>query len=237
MFESLDRDRISANIVFIVRFAPSEFYHIYNRGVEGRDIFLDDLDYRRFLDGLLAFNVDHPMTLRKAQKLDITEILSLPRLTSVIGYISMKNHVHFLVKCGSEKNLARFLQKLFIGYTMYFNTKYQRKGVLFQGGSKSKHINEQRYLNHMIDYIHLNSLDYGFPEWREHGIQKTEAAKSALLNYPWSSLNGFLKKEKDFVLDYELIGELFPKPSEILSSALCWSSEIYEENVGFMLEQ
>lgn len=220
----------------IMRFAPDEFYHIYNRGVEGRDIFLDNLDYQRFLDGLLVFNADHPITLRKAKKLDITEILSLPRLTSVIGYVLMKNHVHFLVKCVNEENLARFLQKLFIGYTMYFNTKYERRGVLFQSGSKSKHIDAQRYLNHVVDYIHLNPLDYVFPEWRRHGIQKPEAAKSALLSYPWSSLNGFLNHESEDALDYSLILELFPKPSEVLSSALDWSSEAYEESAEFALE-
>jgi hypothetical protein len=30
-------------------FANNEFYHIYNRGTDKRNIFLDDIDYQRFL--------------------------------------------------------------------------------------------------------------------------------------------------------------------------------------------
>ena len=39
-----------------VQFAPNNIYHIYNRGVEKRDIFIDDNDRWRFLQGLYLFN-------------------------------------------------------------------------------------------------------------------------------------------------------------------------------------
>jgi putative transposase len=125
-----------------MRFAKGEFYHIYNRGVEGRDIFLDDYDYKRFMHGLSAFNVDALVRLRDDIKTD--HVSAEYKLASVLSYVLMKNHVHLLVRCNGEARLSQFLQKLFGGYTMYFNVKYSRKGVLFQGKSKSKHIDTLR---------------------------------------------------------------------------------------------
>ena len=37
-------------------FAPDEYYHIYNRGTDKRDIFLTDNDWLRFLVGLHLCN-------------------------------------------------------------------------------------------------------------------------------------------------------------------------------------
>lgn len=37
-------------------FATGEYYHIYNRGVDKRNIFLDNKDYVRFLTGMKEFN-------------------------------------------------------------------------------------------------------------------------------------------------------------------------------------
>lgn len=219
-----------------MRFAQNEYYHIYNRGVESRDIFLNTADYKRFLNGLLAFNTDIPMTLRKAGKLELAEILSLSKLTSIISYALMKNHVHFLVRCNDENNLAKFLQKLFVGYTMYFNTKYQRKGVLFESGSKSKHISDHRYLARVVNYIHLNPLDYTMPEWRKHGIKSPTKAQQLLMDYPFSSIRGILKLKDDPIIDINLINELFPNPKELLASMLDWSSEIFDETGDFLIE-
>lgn len=219
-----------------MRFAPSEYYHIYNRGVENRDIFIDTTDYQRFLNGLLVFNADIPMTMRAANKLELSEILSLSKLTSIISYTLMKNHVHFLVRCNNENNLAKFLQKLFVGYTMYFNTKYQRKGVLFESGSKSKHVFEHRYLAHVIDYIHLNPLDYTMPEWRQHGIKSPEKAKQLLANYQFSSIHGILKLKYDPIIDINLTSELFPNTKELVASMLNWSSTNYEESNDLLIE-
>ena len=38
------------------QFANNHFYHIYNRGVDKRKIFMDDKDYYRFLFSLRDFN-------------------------------------------------------------------------------------------------------------------------------------------------------------------------------------
>lgn len=38
------------------QFINNEFYHVYNRGVEKRNIFLDDKDHLRFIHDIFEFN-------------------------------------------------------------------------------------------------------------------------------------------------------------------------------------
>ncbi|MCX6739446.1 MAG: hypothetical protein NT098_05390 [Candidatus Parcubacteria bacterium] len=42
-------------------FEIGEFYHIYNHGVEGRDIFSDEFDTYRFLESMKMFNSEEPI--------------------------------------------------------------------------------------------------------------------------------------------------------------------------------
>jgi len=39
----------------------NEYYHIYNRGVDKRNVFLDDFDYIRFLKSIQEFNSVAPI--------------------------------------------------------------------------------------------------------------------------------------------------------------------------------
>jgi REP element-mobilizing transposase RayT len=217
------------------RFAKGEFYHIYNRGVEQRPIFMDQRDYERFLISLCVFNSDKPVVIRELPENPEMRSLGEP-LTSVVSYVLMKNHVHFLVRCIEEKNLSEFLRKVFIGYSMYFNTRHQRSGVLFQGRSKSKHITSDVYLKHLVNYIHLNPLDYHLPEWRMGEVKNTQRLKKITYEYPWSSLADFLGKKYDRVLDHKLINELFPNKEELMRQMEEWSSSVYNENRGTFLE-
>ena len=210
-----------------MRFVGGEFYHIYNRGVEGRDIFVEPTDYQRFLNGLLAFNTKQSITLRE---FDYVSTTRNEQLCSLICYTLMKNHVHFVVRCLNPEDLSLFLQKLFIGYTAYFNSKYSRVGVLFQGGSKSRHLNTDQYIGHVVDYVHLNPLDYTMPEWRAHGVTDSTAAKNELLHYPYSSLRGFLGLEDDPALDMIAMKEIMPNHKFILDSMIEWASGSLESS-------
>src|SRR3989344_2122385 len=48
-------------------FEPEHFYHIYNRGVEKRNIFLDDNDRQRFQDLLYLANGDKPIVFKRVR--------------------------------------------------------------------------------------------------------------------------------------------------------------------------
>src|SRR3989344_6026710 len=119
------------------QFTTDAFYHIYNRGVEKRKIFLDKDDHFRFIHDLFEFN-DEAYALNIYYKLpSLTSYEVQPRkmskrklLVEIIAFCLMPNHFHLLLRQNADSGIVRFMQKLGTGYTMYFNQKYQRVGGL-----------------------------------------------------------------------------------------------------------
>jgi hypothetical protein len=86
----------------------------------------------------------------------------------------MPNHYHFFLTPRTEDGLAKFHQKFGIGYTGYFNLKYERNGVLFQGKYKKVKVINDAQAAHLICYIHSNILDLWKPNWKEKGLTDLE---------------------------------------------------------------
>ena len=205
-----------------MRFAPGEFYHIVNRGVDGKIVFPQRSDYERFLKGLHMFNSPRPCQLRDISS---TEIRSQgERLVDVLSYCLMKDHTHLSMRAKSPQKASLFLQEIFIGYTMYFNTKYERRGVLFQGKAKAVPVKRGEHLDHLFRYIHLNPLDYIDRRWREHGVRNTASIRKAILEYPWSSMRAIIGEREDPILNHELLRQLVPPKKEFLQDLLSWVS-------------
>lgn len=70
---------------------------------------------------------------------------------------------------------------------MYFNTRYDRNGALFQGTFKATHVDTDRYLKYLISYIHLNPIKIIEPKWKETGIADRANAERYLETYEYSS--------------------------------------------------
>jgi REP element-mobilizing transposase RayT len=119
---------------------PGAFHHVYARGIEKRNIFMDQDDmeelHRRILKNLNRFDAD------------------------CLAWAFMPNHFHLLFHSQSG-NLADFMRCLMSGYSIYFNRKYERSGHLFQNRYKSSVIDTGRYLLELIRYIHLNPVRSG----------------------------------------------------------------------------
>lgn len=151
-------------------YVKNGFYHIYNRGVEKRDIFLDSQDYSVFL-GYLKTYLEPKDNKKLQQTIDSNEVdfrekdkaikqLRLNNFTNEIDllcYALMPNHFHLLIKQNSAHTIDRFINSLATRYAMYFNRKYKRVGVLFQGVYKAVLVDSDNYLLHLTKYIHLNS--------------------------------------------------------------------------------
>jgi len=155
------------------KFQNEYYYHIYNRGVDKREIFCDGKDYLRFLRGLREFNQINTIESLyrndqlKRQEQKETEFLRLlsnrrnsvssPPLIQIISYCLNPNHYHLLLKQKQENGVIRFMHKVGLAYTKYFNNKYKRSGSLFQGKYKLRVIKTEGQLLYTSAYINGNS--------------------------------------------------------------------------------
>ncbi|RJR14394.1 hypothetical protein C4585_00330 [Candidatus Parcubacteria bacterium] len=194
-----------------------ELYHVLNRGVEKRNIFLDSQDYARFVHDLYEFNDSAPaVNTRRGTGTTVFELRTRTSardpLIEVHGWCLMKNHYHLLVSEIVEGGLTKFLRKLNIGYAMYFNEKYKRTGTLFQGRTKKIRIASDAHFLHILHYIHLNPLDFlkGSEDWRSLRIKNAKQALKHLEEYRWSSYLDYCKK-KNFpsILTTEFFDDVF----------------------------
>jgi putative transposase len=159
--------------------------HVLNRGVEKRDVVLDDADRIRFVHDLYIFNdvntVDPNHRFVKTMHYDRTP------LVRIHAWCLMNNHYHLLLSDVVENGISRFMQKVSMGYAKYFNERYSRMGALWQGRTKKVPITREAHFLYIPYYIHLNSLDYILPEWRSGHVEDVAKAFAALDTYRWSS--------------------------------------------------
>lgn len=143
----------------IKEYAPHSFYHVYNRGVEKRTIFLDEQDYVFFIN-LLKKYLDPAFTSPPGE----IHRPSYANSVQLLAFCLMPGHFHLLLyQLDDEKALEKLFRSLMTGYVMYFNKKYRRAGPLFQGRYKASLINTDSYLHHISRYIHLNPIDVNQP--------------------------------------------------------------------------
>lgn len=153
-----------------VSFANDERYHVYNRGTEKRKIFLDKNDYERFLFIINSFNKASPgkNTSRSLERKS-GHLAKNEKLVEIEHFCLMPNHYHFILRQVADEGISKFLQKVMTGYTMFFNKKYERTGVLFQGKAKSKYIDNDSYYRQLRAYIDLNPVELFDKSWKEIG--------------------------------------------------------------------
>ena len=172
-------------------FTPGEYYHLYNRGVDKRNIFTREPDYERFLTLLYACNGTRGVDLDEQGKsigtLLKNQINRGEPLIDICSYVLMPNHFHVMVREIREGGVGRFMQKFGVAYTSYFNKKYDRTGSLFQGTYKARHGSKDPYCSYVISYIHLNPIKLVEPKWKETGIINRKSAEKFLLQYKYSS--------------------------------------------------
>jgi putative transposase len=148
----------SKNIIKI--YAQDGIYHIYNRGIEKRNIFIDDQDYKVFLHLLKRYLFPFD-DLGKVPPCQTERVRScwesnLYKEIQLWCFCLMPNHFHLLLKQFTEKAIIEFMRRLTNSYTRYFNEKYKRVGALFQGSYKAVLVENEFYLLHLSRYVHAN---------------------------------------------------------------------------------
>ena len=161
------------------------------------DIFLDIQDKERFLKLLYVCNTKKPLIFKDIQGESLDEIeRDGDLLVSIGAYCLMPNHFHILLREDNETGVTEFLKKVATAYSMYFNKKYERSGSLFQGAFKSRHVDNEPYLNWLFAYIHLNPVKIIEPMWRESGISNVKNAREFMEKYRYSSYHDYFVGER-----------------------------------------
>lgn len=150
-------------------FADGEWYHCFSRGIDRRTVYSSVSDFHRFTELLYLCNSNQSVRRDDMPKVVHEDVFQLPKaspLVSIGAFVLMPNHFHIVLTQTNEMGISRFMQKLMTGYTMYYNIRYKRSGSLFTRPFRSVHIGDDRYLQYVVDYVHLNPVEYsrGNPE-------------------------------------------------------------------------
>jgi putative transposase len=161
---------------------PDKYYHIFNRGIDGCDLFREKDNYVHFL--------------RLHQKYIFP-------VAETYAWCLMKNHFHFLIRMRpvQEPNLkgsnnrnpvSQAFSNLFNAYTKAFNKRYDRTGSLFEKNFHRIEVLTELHLRHLVVYIHCNPLHHGFCD--------------NLWDYPWTSYGAILSAYPSKLPQSQVIG-------------------------------
>ena len=130
-------------------------YHIITRGNQKQTVFKEPADYQKYLLLITRYKNRYHFKL--------------------FCFCLMPNHVHLIIEVDNPKHLNKIMHGLDLSYTLYFNSKYEKVGHLWQDRFKSKIIEKDAYLIECIRYIEANPVRANLA--------------SSIQQYPWSSFN------------------------------------------------
>lgn len=192
------------------------------RGIDKNVIFKDLDDYYRGIFSIYEFNTIKAVVIRdrRSARSHIKRILkksnrspqsvldSRDKLIEILAFCFMPNHIHLLVRQLKDDGIIKFMTKLGIGFGKYFNTKYKRKGYVFQNRFKSVRIQNDDQLKIVWAYIHANPASLVEPVWKENGISNFKKIVGFVEKYKWSSYSDYLNKlnfpsvtDRNFILN------------------------------------
>jgi len=149
-------------------------YHIMLRGINQQLIFEEEEDYIKFLEILKHYQA-------------VSEY-------KIYAYCLMGNHVHLLMEFFNE-DIGQVFKRIGAKYVYWYNTKYGRKGHLFQDRFKSEPVDDDVYFLTVIRYIHQNPIKAGL--------------RKKVDGYKYSSFQEY--KNKADIVDVNYVYEFIPK--------------------------
>lgn len=193
-------------------FVFGEIYHLYARGVDKKEIFISDFARRRFQMSLFLTNdvygALHIANVLKLYSNNDGDSIQWEKLyqeyergepfVDILAYALMPNHFHLLVRELQPEGggVSKFMQKVMNSHTGYFNKANDRKGSLFEGTFRSKHVDTESYYRWLFSYIHLNPLKLVDSGWRDMKINDFSSARDFLNTYQYSSFLDYAGRER-----------------------------------------
>lgn len=172
----------------ITPLVKEEIYHVYNRSIAKRPIFIDQKNYQRAEELIdyyryekLPLRFSHFKRLPAEQKEQFMSKNMHDRVpcVEILAYCLMPNHIHFLLKQFGDNGISEFMSNLQNSYAKYFNIKHNRTGSLFQAMFKVVRVENDDQLLHVSRYIHLNP------------VTAYIINIASLEQYPWSSFKNY----------------------------------------------
>lgn len=173
-------------------YAQDSYYHIYNRGIDGRIVFGDEQDYLYF-EKLLARYLEEETKQAGPYKTDKPSIvkkklqMSLVGRVELVAYCLMPDHYHLLIKQDDPIGITKLVRRVMTGYVMYFNKRYGRRGPLFENVYRGVKLTDESQVLGVGRLIHLNP---GKREKRRFGLVETVTGSSPE-EYPYSSFKRY----------------------------------------------
>jgi putative transposase len=216
------------------QFVIGGYVHVFNRGNRKQEIVRTTADKWRFLQALRFFNDSHSSLnilrdLSRAKswlKPGINQPSSIfetgwppnwPQrdpLVKILCYCLIPNHFHLLLKEIKEGGISKFMQKLGVGYTNYFNLKHQEVGRVFQGPYKARIVNEEIYLKYLSVYIQVINVLELFPGGLPEVIKNLNEAMKFVDNYSFSSYPDYAGLRNSLIIDKDILGGIFFEPED-----------------------
>jgi REP element-mobilizing transposase RayT len=119
---------------------PNQYYHIFNRGFDRKNIFKLKNDYFRFLKKLSELVTKHDWI--------------------IYSYTLLPNHYHIHAQIRND-SLSKIIHSLQTSHSVYFNKKHKHFGPVFTGRFKSILIQKENYHLSLSKYIHQNPVKAG----------------------------------------------------------------------------
>lgn len=167
--------------------------------------------------------------LRSMQYTDVFDQDRGAPLVAIGAFCLMPNHFHLLATPLVTNGISQYMLKLQTGYSMYFNTKNERKGSLFQGPFRSSHADNDRYLKYLYSYIHLNPAKLKDPHWKDT-IRPRSNLMRFVESYAYSSYGAYLNNFHT-ITDPAKFPDYFSSKKDVVSHIADWLMDSADESV------
>ncbi len=194
------------------RFAAGEYYHVYCHSVGDLKLFREKRDYERFVSLLFVANgsssvprLDRTAGFQIIDEISEKKISLGDPLVSITCFCIMPTHIHMLLGEPEGKrynNISRYVHKVLVIHSKFLNTKYERRGHVFESTFHARHIDSNRYLLYASRYIHKNPKDV--KPWSGKEVE-----------YPWSTYQDYVKENRfGSLLERDIVLDQFANPAE-----------------------
>ena len=208
-------------------YLENAYYHIYNRGIDLREIFIDKQDCI-FFQHLLKLYLSPPEYLKAEKEMTpkllhkITD-LNLYNEVDLISFALMPNHFHLQVKQITSNGIEKLTRRVLSSYSQYFNKKRKRKGPLFESVYKAVLLETDPQFLYLSSYIHRNPMKlinpkFDFVEFSSYPYYLGE--KKAVWLKPQDILDNFTRtksiKDNNILSYQDFVQDFREEPKEIL---------------------